>query len=119
MDDETKARVMKFRAMLLANRGDFAAAIKDLTELEKSNPKDLTVILQLGTFYSSQDKHAEAIEKYGEVLKSDPQNALALRFRGDAYLSIGKHAEAIVDVEKGAELMPDDAGIGITVQAAV
>ena len=110
MEDEMKSRVMKFRAMLLANRGDFAAAIKELQQLEKSFPKDLAVILQLGTFYTSQENYAAAIKKYDEVLKSDPNNAAALRLRGDAYLSIGKHSEAIADLEKAAQLMPDDAG---------
>lgn len=110
MEDEMKGRVMKFRAMLLANRGDFTAAIKELQELEKSFPKDLAVILQLGTFYTSQENYAEAIKNYDKVLKSDPNNAAALRLRGDAYLSIGKHPEAIADLEKAAQLMPDDAG---------
>jgi tetratricopeptide (TPR) repeat protein len=107
---ETRSRVKKFQAMLLAGSKHVGDAINVLKELQKDSPEDITVVLQLGTFYSSEEEHEKAVEAYSKVLEKEPQNKVALRLRGDAYLSLGKHAEAIADLEKAAELMPDDSG---------
>jgi tetratricopeptide (TPR) repeat protein len=64
----------------------------------------------MGTFYGSEEEHEKAVEMYTKVLEMEPENKVALRLRGDAYLSLGKHPEAIADLEKAAELMPDDSG---------
>ncbi len=107
---ETRSRVKKFQAMLLAGSDNVGDAIGVLKELEKDAPEDITVVLQLGTFYSSEENHEKAVEAYGKVLEKEPQNKVALRLRGDAYLSLGKHAEAIADLATAAELMPEDSG---------
>ena len=110
MNPETRSRVKKFQAILLAGSDNLGAAIDVLKELQKDSPEDISVILQLGTFYSSEEEHEKAVEMYGKVLEKEPDNKVALRLRGDAYLSLGKHPEAIADLQKAAELMPDDSG---------
>ncbi len=110
MTPETRSRVKKFQAMLLAGSDNVGDAIDVLKELQKDSPEDATVILQLGTLHSSEQDHNQAVAMYTKVLKMEPENKVALRLRGDAYLSLGKHAEAIADLKKAAELMPDDSG---------
>ncbi|MHB8903127.1 MAG: tetratricopeptide repeat protein [Thermoguttaceae bacterium] len=110
MNDETRSRVKKFQAMLLAGSDNLDKAIDVLKELQKTSPDDTSVTLQMGTFYSSEEQHEKAVEMYSKVLEKEPDNKVALRLRGDAYLSLGKHAEAIADLEKAVELMPDDSG---------
>ncbi len=107
---ETRSRVKKFQAMLLAGSDNLGQAIEVLKELQKDSPEDASVVLQLGTFYSSEEDHEKAIEMYSKVLEKEPDNKAALRLRGDAYLSLGKHREAIADLEKASALMPDDSG---------
>ena len=107
---ETRSRVKKFQALLLAGSDHVDDAINVLKELQKDSPEDAAVVLQLGTFYSSDEDYEKAVEMYSQVLEKEPENKVALRLRGDAYLSLGKHAEAIADLEKAAQLMPDDSG---------
>ena len=107
---ETRSRVKKFQAVLLAGSDNVSEAIDVLKELQKDSPEDIAVVLQMGTFYASEEDHEKAVEMYTKVLEKEPENKVALRLRGDAYLSLGKHAEAIADLEKAAELMPDDSG---------
>lgn len=107
---DTRSRVKKFQAMLLAGSDNVDDAIDVLKELQKDSPEDIAVVLQMGTFYGSEEEHEKAVEMYTKVLEMEPGNKVALRLRGDAYLSLGKHAEAIADLEKAAELMPDDSG---------
>lgn len=110
MNDETRLRVKKFQALLLAGSENLQEAIDVLKQLEKDSPDDISVVLQLGTFYGSEEEHEKAVEMYSKVLEKEPDNRVALRLRGDAYLSLGKHAEAVADLNKAAELMPDDSG---------
>ncbi len=110
INPETRSRVKKFQAMLLAGSDNVDDAIDVLKELQKDSPEDIAVVLQMGTFYGSEEEHEKAVEMYTKVLDMEPGNKVALRLRGDAYLSLGEHAEAIADLEKAAELMPDDSG---------
>lgn len=110
INPETRSRVKKFQAMLLAGSDHLDAALEVLKELQKDSPEDVAVTLQMGTFYGSEEEHEKAVEMYTKVLEMEPGNKVALRLRGDAYLSLGKHAEAIADLKKAAELMPDDSG---------
>ena len=110
INPDTRSRVKKFQAMLLAGSDNVDDAINVLKELQKDSPEDIAVVLQMGTFYGSEEEHEKAVEMYTKVLEMEPENKVALRLRGDAYLSLGKHAEAIADLEKAAKLMPDDSG---------
>jgi tetratricopeptide (TPR) repeat protein len=110
INPDTRSRVKKFQAMLLAGSDNVDDAIDVLKELQKDSPEDIAVVLQMGTFYGSEEEHEKAVEMYTKVLEMEPANKVALRLRGDAYLSLGEHAEAIADLEKAAELMPDDSG---------
>ena len=110
INPETRSRVKKFQAMLLAGSDNVNEAIDVLKELQKDSPEDVTVVLQMGTFYGSEEEHEKAVEMYTKVLEMEPDNKVALRLRGDAYLSLGKHEEAIADLKKAADLMPDDSG---------
>jgi tetratricopeptide (TPR) repeat protein len=102
---------MRFRASILAQSGKFDLAARQLEELQKSEPADLEVELQLGLFYSAEKQYKKAIEKFQAVLEKQPENAVALRGRGDVLLSLGRQAEAIADYEKAIKIDPDDTGV--------
>jgi tetratricopeptide (TPR) repeat protein len=102
------APAVQLRARLLAGSGEFKQAISELEALEKSEPEDVGVKLQLAMFYNAEDRPRKAIEIYSEILSGDPKNGMALHGRGDALLAVGKHAEAIIDYDKALEIEPDD-----------
>ena len=102
---------MRFRAILLAGSGKFDLAIDQLEQLNQVLPGDVEDLLQLGVFYSAENRQHEAIKVFSAVLKQDPDNVIAIRARGDAYLGAGKHAEAIADLKRALEAAPEDPGI--------
>ena len=101
---------MRFRVSLLAGSGEFDLAARQLEELQKAEPEDPAIELQLALFYSAEKQYGKAIQKFSAVLQKQPDNAIALRGRGDALLSMGRQADAIADYQKALKIEPDDTG---------
>jgi tetratricopeptide (TPR) repeat protein len=102
---------MRFRAMLLAHTGKFDLAADELEKLQKAEPENWEIELQLALFYSAEKQNKKAIETFSSVLEKQPDSTIALRGRGDTLLGIGRQSEAIADYEKVLKLDPEDTGV--------
>ena len=90
---------------------DYKQAISDLRQLQRSDPENVPLKLQIAAVYVADAQPQRAIEIYGQILRDDPQDMDALRSRADALLAVGDHAQAIRDYEKTLEISENDSGI--------
>ena len=89
------------RAVLLADQGKYDAAVEELQNLHKANPKDSLTMLQLGTLYTGMKKYDKAIEVFTAILADRPDDVDAMRGRADALLNLGRRADAIGGLRTG------------------
>lgn len=81
-DEDLKLR----RALVMAQRGQYAAAEEDLKKLIYSSSKNNSeAYLALGEIQALQNKAIESIATYKQVLSFDPHNYKALIFLGAIY----------------------------------
>lgn len=91
-----------FRNALRLTRNDVAAACDAFAALEANNPRDITVLFNIGLCYESADNLESAAELYQTVLtisprKVEPQQGLARiasRIRAQAQLGLRGQADA-------------------------
>ena len=67
-----------------------------------ADPKNVQLIVALGTAQSGARQFKEAIETFSRGLEDNPNNALLLRWRGHRYLSTRQFAKALADLSNGA-----------------
>ncbi len=101
----------RMRAILLAELGNYAAAVEQLQTLHKTNPKDAQIMLHLGMVYTVMKKYEKAADVFTAILAEHPDEVEAMRGRGDALLNQGHRAEAIADYERAVKLQPHDFGL--------
>lgn len=76
-----------------------------------ADPRNVALIIQLGTTLAGPRQFREAIETFTRGLEIDPDNAMLYRWRGHRYLSVREYDRAIVDFTRGLSLDPDNYGI--------
>ncbi len=99
------------RSAIAAEQKRYGDAIEDLRLIIKDQPKETPnagLLMQLGLYYSFDDRPTEAIKVFGQVIKIDSDNWLAYSMRGDTLLAMREYARAIADFEKALDLAPKD-----------
>lgn len=99
------------RSAIAAEQKRYGDAIEDLRVIIKDQPKETPnagLLMQLGLYYSFDDRPTEAVKVFGQVIKIDSDNWLAYSMRGDTLLAMREYSRAISDFEKALELAPKD-----------
>lgn len=76
-----------------------------------ADPRNVTLIIQLGTAMAGPRQFREAIETFTRGLQIDPNNAMLYRWRGHRHLSVREYDRAIADFTRGLALDPDNYGV--------
>ena len=69
-----------------------------------ADPRNVSLIIQLGVAQSGVRQFREAIETFTRGLAIEPNNALLLRWRGHRYLSVRELDRALADLTRGSQL---------------
>lgn len=69
-----------------------------------ADPRNVDLIIRLGTAQSGARQFREAIETFSRGLDVAPNNALLLRWRGHRYLSVRDFDRAMEDLTRGSRL---------------
>jgi protein O-GlcNAc transferase len=90
-----------------AQAGDFAAAVRHLTDAIEVNPRSAEVFLHLANVRMAVGEAQEALAAYERALVLKPKFPEALYGRGNALQALGRHAEAVASYDRVLVLVPD------------
>ena len=99
----------KARAGLLLDFGeaaDHALALRDLEELARSAPQDLSIAFQLGRAYSLNGRPAQAIQRFEEVVRKQPEDIQALLALAELHSTNKRFQQSLQYTERLLELQP-------------
>lgn len=103
----------ELRAVALTNRGsaryrqkDFDAAIADLDEAIKLNPKLSGAYFNRGTAYYRKNDAKRAMADFTEANRLDPKNVDVLVNRAILYFELDDNAHAVADMDAAIRLAP-------------
>jgi tetratricopeptide (TPR) repeat protein len=94
------------RARALIEQGKYAAAITDLDQAVKQDPKFAYAFAWRGTAKNRMGRFSEAMPDLNEALLLDPRNALALTQRGYAFFTMSDNGKALTDLNTAGEIDP-------------
>jgi len=95
----------------LIRTGDFAEAIRTLTDVLAEEPDNLPALLTIGVAYTEGGLNTEAIRALRYYIGHDKENDLAWEALGCAYLRLDLNAEAEHALETARELNPANAAV--------
>lgn len=104
--DASSAIALHRRAITKVNRGDFAGAIADLTQVIALDPQNAEAYLHRGGAKVGQGDAVGGIADSSKALELDPKNASAYNNRAGGKLSIGDFDGTLADSTKAIELDP-------------
>ena len=87
-------------------KGDFDAAIAELTESIRLDPKDANAYCGRGFAYGSRGELDKAIADLTEAIRLNPKLAIAYYNRGRAYKGKGDLDKAVADLDASVETNP-------------
>lgn len=101
------------RAIALTNRGaarqklkEYDAAIDDLDEAIKLNPKLSRAFFNRGTVYYGKNDAKRAMADFNEAIRLDPMDPTALVNRAVLSFDLDDNAHAIADMDAAIKLLP-------------
>ncbi len=86
--------------------GSFAAEIRELQNIVKSDPDNRAAWVRLGNLYFDTDQYMEAIDAYTRALELDPNDPDVITDRAIMYRRIGDFEKAASEFRRAAELDP-------------
>jgi tetratricopeptide (TPR) repeat protein len=89
-----------------ARRGQFAQAVRELTEAIKLDPKYPQAYLHRGASYVSLKEYDKAIADLDKAIELRPTLSAAYSNRGAAYANKKEYDKALADLDKALELNP-------------
>lgn len=92
------------RAKAYADSGNMSAAINDLDEALKLDPKDARVFYERGVVYATNKKHDQAIAELTRAIEMSPRYTSAYFYRGYVYILKEQWDLVIADSSKAIEL---------------
>jgi hypothetical protein len=99
--------VYELHAIHEMERGDYAAADRDLTLAIKLSRNPASPARQRGILAASQGHWDSALEDFALALEHDPQNPDAWLMRAQAHFALGHAAQARSDLDRALALAPD------------
>jgi tetratricopeptide (TPR) repeat protein len=103
------ADLYKRRAAAWELRGELDAAVKDLDEAIRLDPKGHTYRNNRGLLYFQQGEIDRALKDFDEEIRLRPAYARAYNNRAAVYNQAGQPDKAIKDYDEAIRLQPDDA----------
>ncbi|MGQ0772501.1 MAG: tetratricopeptide repeat protein, partial [Nitrososphaerota archaeon] len=85
----------------------YGKAINFYEKSLKSNPQDISSLINKGITTSKLGNHKEAIALYDRVLEIDPKYFDALHCKGDSLALLSKHGEALSCYEQTLQIDPN------------
>jgi tetratricopeptide (TPR) repeat protein len=108
---ESAAQAHLEKAKPFYGRKEFDAAIQELTEAIKTNPRFAEAFYYRGNAYMYQKDYDRAIADYGELIKLHPRYAAAYFNRGIAYRTKNDNDRAIADYSDAINMDLRDADV--------
>jgi tetratricopeptide (TPR) repeat protein len=103
-----KARNLLHRGTALALRGEYPAAIAELSQAVEIDPRLLEARLHRGIAYIDGGEPARALPDLDSVIRDDPDCMLAHYNRSIAHHFLGNLDPALEDANRAVELAPRD-----------
>lgn len=91
--------------------GDKAGALEDFERAASLQPEMPEPHLMLGIAYTDREDYARAIREYDLYLAASPGNPAAWSNRAHAHLKLGDLQAARADIDRAAQLAPDERDI--------
>jgi tetratricopeptide (TPR) repeat protein len=91
------------QASSLAEKGDFAAALRQVDRALKARPNDAAALMARGRILLMDGRAKEAEPSLRKVVESEPANSAARLMLGYSCLDQGRHAEAEALLRRVAE----------------
>lgn len=98
-----------FKSLLGGKRGQMEVEIERLEKIIKTDPKNLSVLVQLGNNYYDIGEYAKAVKYYNRALVIDASNVDVRVDMGAAYFALGQHDKALEAFKLATQLNPDHA----------
>lgn|GEM_PF-501405 len=83
------------RGALLANEEHFDAAIEELNQAVRLDPRHVDALDMLGNIYSKREDKDRAVACWTQAMRADPKDARAFVYLGDSALRDGQSEKAI------------------------
>jgi tetratricopeptide (TPR) repeat protein len=91
-----------------AERGDCAAALREVQWILKTDPQDGNAYCCRGIIRCKLEDYRNAMSDLNQALKLNPDNILAYRIRGKIRSKLGDHLGAIADFNHALNAQPED-----------
>ena len=106
LTNEQNAEVFVARSIAQGQKGDRDAALRDLSEAIRLDPRIARAYTYRGGVYEFKDKYDKAIADYSEAIRLDPNDAQAYAGRGEAQGRKSEYDKAIADLCEAIRLDP-------------
>lgn len=101
-----------YESIFCRGKGDDSAvkakSLRVLEETLKSDPKDFQALMKKGKLLREMHRDAEAIQCYTKAIAINSDSARGHKQRGLTYLSLKQYADAASDLDRAANLTPND-----------
>ena len=95
------------RARAAANRGDYEAAVQDLSCGLELDPRNLDILNSRGNAYYNLDRLEDALGDYNAVLEINPDYHYTYNNRANIYYMRGDYQTALEGYTRAIELDPE------------
>jgi serine/threonine-protein kinase len=96
------------RAVTLAQRNQFAAALRDFNRVIELNPGLAVAYRNRAELLAALGRMEEAIADYSQAITALPEDATLCRARAHAYQRVGDFSRASSDITRAIQLSPRD-----------
>lgn len=108
LKNPSRLDIYEARATVNELKGDFQAAVFDLSKIITVQPNNVGVYIRRGNFYEKLSQYQNALADYTKVLNIDGQNVNAYFHRAGCYEAINDFKKAANDYKKIVTIAPGD-----------
>ncbi|MCC7301786.1 MAG: tetratricopeptide repeat protein [Bacteroidia bacterium] len=103
-----RKEILFARSQVYAAKGDYLAAVNDLTQVILADDKSVIAFMTRGDYYLKLAMYPNAVNDYTKVILIQEKNANAYFKRAQAYEQMQNYKEAVKDYNKIKEIAPND-----------
>lgn len=103
-----KKEILFARAEVYAAKGDYMAAVNDLTQVIIADDKNVLAFMARGNYYIKLAMYPNAVNDYTKVILMQEKNVNAYFKRANAYEQMQNYKEAVKDYNRIKEIAPND-----------